>query len=63
VFTARYGLSAYIKQIRFAFKGLRLNSNRRVEWYMNHLGCRIPETYDSCRRQKLYNIPIEVACP
>jgi hypothetical protein len=63
VFTARYGLCTYIKQICFFFKRLRLNSVRRVERYMNHLGYRIQETYDSCRTQKLYNIHNELACP
>jgi hypothetical protein len=35
VFTARYALSPYIKQIRFVFKGLihHTNVRFRVKWY------------------------------
>jgi hypothetical protein len=31
VFTARYGLSPYIKQIRFVFKGLSMKNNKHKE--------------------------------
>jgi hypothetical protein len=51
VFTARYALSPYIKQIRFVFKGLITTSNWALNLYTSSYIC---TALCSCRRAKSF---------
>jgi hypothetical protein len=48
VFTARYALSPYVKQIRFVFKGLSCKEQQRNVVVNVRLGRRISTEYSNC---------------
>jgi hypothetical protein len=64
VFTARYALSSYIKQIRFVFKGLRgqtelitlLHSNKKGEGLDSRLTFKRNVTYKAQNRDTVFGV-------